>query len=336
MGTLHTCSIMSLHELRGITAEWTDLYRRCHSVTAFQRPEWLIPWIKVFTPSELCVVEARREGQLVGLAPMFIYPRSGERVLAPIGAGITDYLDWLIDPGTGADCIPAMFRQLKEYDWDVMELLDLPSTSPLLERGTFGDEDPCDTCPVVRIPAGSAFNRVVPRAQRRNLRTAQNRISREGIWHVESATSDTLPEFLSTLIRLHRARWSQMREPGVLADPKVQDFHHRASPLLLDSGVLRFYGLRFEGRLIAVLQTLVEDHTAYCYMQGFDPAYLEFSPGMLVLEAVIRDAIREGRTGVDFLRGREEYKYSWGAQDQPTFRITVRKPALVDTVREAA
>jgi CelD/BcsL family acetyltransferase involved in cellulose biosynthesis len=63
-------------------------------------------------------------------------------------------------------------------------------------------------------------------------------------------------------------------------------------------------------------------------MQGFDPAYVDFSPGMLVLEAVIRDALAEGRSRVDFLRGREKYKYAWGAQDQPTFRVIVQKPAL--------
>jgi CelD/BcsL family acetyltransferase involved in cellulose biosynthesis len=308
--------------------EWTDLWRRCPSLTSFQRPEWQIPWIETFTPSELCIVETRRDGRLVALAPMFIYRRGVERVLAPVGAGITDYLDWLVDPQTGADSMQAIFREFQRADWDVMELLDLSNSSPLLKTGTSGQAEPCDNCPVLRLPVGSAFNQVVPRSQRRNLRSAQNRASREGIWKVETANSDTLPEFVNTLFRLHRARWSEMHESGVLADAKVQDFHRRAAPLLLQAGVLRFYGLRFEGRLIAALETLAEEQAVYCYMQGFDPAYVDFSPGMLVLEAVIRDALAEGRSRVDFLRGREKYKYAWGAQDQPTFRVIVQKPAL--------
>jgi CelD/BcsL family acetyltransferase involved in cellulose biosynthesis len=335
MPRFHTRSITSLQELNGLVSEWTNLWRRSSSATSFQRPEWLISWVEAFGPSELCVIAARQDSRLVGLAPMFIYPRGSDRVLAPIGAGITDYLDWLVDAEDGSDSIEEMFRELNHHDWHVMELLDLPNSSSLLQSGTFRDSEPCDACPVVRVPAGSAFNQVVPRAQRRNLRTAQNRISREGTWHIETANPDTLSEFLNTLIRLHRARWTQVHEPGVLADAKVQEFHHRVAPRLLDYGVLRFYGLRFEGRLIAVLQTLVEENAVYCYMQGFDPAYVDFSPGMLLLEAVIRDALREGRPVVDFLRGREKYKYAWGAQDQPTFRITVPKPAVVDVVKAA-
>jgi CelD/BcsL family acetyltransferase involved in cellulose biosynthesis len=335
MPHLNTRSITSLQELDGLAPEWTDLWQRSGSVTSFQRPEWLISWVEAFGPSELCVVEARHDNRLVGLAPMFIYKRATAGVLAPIGAGITDYLDWLVDPDYGFDSIDEMFRELNRHDWQVMELLDLPSGSPLLHAGTFRDSEPCDTCPAVRIAAGSAFNQIVPRAQRRNLRTAQNRISREGTWQIETANSDTLSDFLNTLIRLHRARWTQMRESGVLADPKVQQFHHRAAPRLLNCGVLRFYGLRFQGRLIAVLQTFVEDNAVYCYMQGFDPAYVDFSPGVLVLEAVMRDAIREGRPVVDFLRGREPYKYSWGAQDQPTFRMIIPKPATTNLVKAA-
>jgi CelD/BcsL family acetyltransferase involved in cellulose biosynthesis len=259
---------------------------------------------------------------------MFTYQRGDDRVLAPVGAGITDYLDWLIDPCTAEDCVSAIMQELQTCRWDLMELPDLPSQSPLL-KPLAADCEPCDTCPILRI-AQESFSDVVRSKQRRNLRTAQNRISRNGSWHTETANTETLPEYLSTLIRLHTSRWNELREPGVLADPKVQQFHQRAAPRLLGSGLLRFYGLRFEGRLIAVLHTLVDKNAVYCYMQGFDPAYVEFSPGMLILEAVIRDAVREGRTAVDFLRGREKYKYGWGAQDQPTFRIRIRKSAPVD------
>lgn len=330
MPRFETRRISSPKAVQNLAEEWIELWQRCDSATAFQRPEWLIPWIEIYTPNQVCFVECREASRLVGLAPMFTYSRDNERVLAPVGAGITDYLDWLIDPVAAEDCLSAITQELQACDWDVMELLDLTGRSPLLKGPIASDCETCDTCPVLRISEEAPFNSVVPSKQRRNLRTAQNRISRNGSWHIEIASSEALPEYLSTLIRLHTVRWNELREPGVLADPKVQQFHHRAAPRLMDCGMLRFYGLRFEGRLIAVLHTLVDKHVVYCYMQGFDPAYVEFSPGMLILEAVIRDAIRDGRSAVDFLRGREKYKYGWGAQDQPTFRIRIRKPAQID------
>ena len=37
------------------------------------------------------------------------------------------------------------------------------------------------------------------------------------------------------------------------------------------------------------------------------------------------DAVREGATRFDFLRGREPYKYDWGATDTPQLRRRVER-----------
>jgi CelD/BcsL family acetyltransferase involved in cellulose biosynthesis len=45
---------------------------------------------------------------------------------------------------------------------------------------------------------------------------------------------------------------------------------------------------------------------------------------------VIEEAVREGARAIDFLRGREDYKYRWGAKDRETVRRRVR-PDLVSS-----
>jgi Acetyltransferase (GNAT) domain len=48
----------------------------------------------------------------------------------------------------------------------------------------------------------------------------------------------------------------------------------------------------------------------------------------LVIDYAIRAAVREGAAEFDFLRGREAYKYRWGATDRLTYRRRLRnKPA---------
>jgi CelD/BcsL family acetyltransferase involved in cellulose biosynthesis len=110
-----------------------------------------------------------------------------------------------------------------------------------------------------------------------------------------------------------------MGVPGVLADRRVQEFHSRAAPALLESRVLRLYGLRFEGKLVACLYALVEDDVMCCYLQAFDPHYAPFSPGVNILGTLVEDAVRMGMRRADFLRGGESYKYQWGATVQPTY-----------------
>jgi CelD/BcsL family acetyltransferase involved in cellulose biosynthesis len=170
---------------------------------------------------------------------------------------------------------------------------------------------------------------VIPDRQRKNLRTARNRTTRAGEARIEVADATQLPEFLHAMFRLHTARWQGFGMPGVLSEVTIQDFHQRSAPGLLRAGLLRFYGLRFCGDLIAVLHTLWGRNTVYCYLQGFDPAYSFFSPGLQIIAAVIEDAIRAGKLAVDFLRGREAYKYSWGARDRSTTHLQLSRRELV-------
>ncbi|WP_438035696.1 GNAT family N-acetyltransferase [Sorangium sp. So ce204] len=48
-------------------------------------------------------------------------------------------------------------------------------------------------------------------------------------------------------------------------------------------------------------------------------------PGVVMLASAIEHAAREGARTVDFLRGREPYKYDWGAVDRWTFRRRLRR-----------
>lgn len=325
--------LSELPALRAMIPEWTDLWLRCRHATSFQRSEWLLSWIEAFTPTRPCALEVRRDQKLVGLAPMFFYRSGREQILAPVGAGISDYLDWLIDSDRESDILSAILGHLETgTDGGRVDLPDLPERSPLLRF--FSPQDGLqktmhDACPVLRLPSSiEELPKVVPPPQLRHLRAARRRIGRAGKWGIEVATRETLGEFLEALLQLHGRRWRQSGELGVLADERVQAFHRLAARALLERGVLRLYGLRFEGKLIASLYALAERDVIYCYLQGFDPAYAEFSPGMQILGAVIEDAVRLGKRRVDLLRGREKYKYNWGARDEPTYRITLTRQWL--------
>jgi CelD/BcsL family acetyltransferase involved in cellulose biosynthesis len=222
------------------------------------------------------------------------------------------------------------FLRHSDAGWDRLEITDLPARSALLRNGSL--EHQCrqsNACPVLFIaPGAETLTDVVPAKKRRNLINARNRAHREGNVSIEIAGEARLDEFLDAMLRLHSTRWNESGKPGVLADHGVQEFHRLLAPMLLRSGVLRFYGLRFERKLIATLYALVDQQTTYCYLQGFDPQYREFSPGVQLVGAVIEDAIREGKRAVDFLRGQEPYKYSWGARDEFTYTLQFgRRPA---------
>jgi CelD/BcsL family acetyltransferase involved in cellulose biosynthesis len=58
---------------------------------------------------------------------------------------------------------------------------------------------------------------------------------------------------------------------------------------------------------------------AYAYIGGFDPAVPHPGLGAMMVGHAIRRALGDGLREFDFLRGREPYKYAWGAVDRPGY-----------------
>ena len=120
------------------------------------------------------------------------------------------------------------------------------------------------------------------------MRSTRPRSPRAGGWTIESAASGTLlREYLDDLFRLHTIRWAQSGQPGVLCDESTRAFHERCAPALLLQGLLKIHRLRLGGQTIAIVYSLWERETVFCYMQAFDPAYSSLSPGTQLMFAVI-------------------------------------------------
>jgi CelD/BcsL family acetyltransferase involved in cellulose biosynthesis len=100
----------------------------------------------------------------------------------------------------------------------------------------------------------------------------------------------------------------------------VQDFHRTVARAFLAEGWLRLYVLQIGGRPAAAFYGFRVRDRAYAYIGGFDPEFAEASPGALVMRHAVEQAVREGCASFEFLRGREAYKYAWGAVDRPQFR----------------
>jgi CelD/BcsL family acetyltransferase involved in cellulose biosynthesis len=323
--------LRSIPEVQQISSDWRDLFHRCRA-TAFQSPDWLLPWIEVFSPEKMMVVEVRCADQLVGLAPLLIYRRDSECVLAFMGGGVSDYLDVLVDRAFGAQVITEMLRAVlnAQEDWAVLDLTDIPSHSLLLNLSEFrGQAREHDSCFVLRLPhTREDLLHLFSKRQRANLRNAYSRLERAGGGQVEIATTETLPEFLGDLFKLHANRWSEQGQSGVLDDERVRAFHRASAPALLQSGQLHLARLRLGHRTIAVIYSLFSQETAYCYLQGFDPEFSSLSPGTQLMFSVMADALARGMGEFDFLRGREAYKQHWRAETKPTFRIQLPRATL--------
>lgn len=309
--------------LQALAPEWLDLWRRVPGTTPFASPAWLLPWWRQFGTGAPRVVIQREQGRLVAVLPLYQLDEPGVRKLLPIGAGTSDHLDALLEPSVAVGpLLQAALNGGRADGVDACDLIEVPPASALHGIEPVGwsmQWTPSEPCPTLALPATVAeLPGVVPGNTLRKLRMNRNRAERAGGFTIETATPATAEAMFSDLVRLHQARWTAQGEAGVLSDPAVERWLYDAIPKLLTEGVVRLQSLRVEGVVAAACCALLagQDRILF-YMSGFDAAYAFVSPGSLLLAAMLEQAIAEGRREANFLRGRESYKYAWGAVDQP-------------------
>ncbi len=322
--------VRGLRALERLEAAWCDLWRRDPRATPFQHPAWLLPHARHLLDGEPRALLVRRGGALVGLAPIAMREAGAARVASLLGAGVTDYLDALLDPAVAPAAAAALLARLADpaAPWDRIDLDALRPDSPLLAAPAppaWSDERLAqEVCPYVRVAPGG-LESTVPRSLHVRLLRCRRRAERLGPVREHLAGPADLPSLLDELLRLHALRWSSRGEPGVLAAPGVARFHRDAAPRLLAAGLLRLLLLRIGDRPAAAVYALAARRRVHNYLAGFDPELYRLSPGSLALAAGLDLAAREGAAEVDFLRGAEPYKRLWGAVDRPLFARRLRR-----------
>jgi CelD/BcsL family acetyltransferase involved in cellulose biosynthesis len=327
---LSITEVTAPEDLAQLRDEWTGLLRRSPSATPFQSPEWIITWWKYFGEGQLRVIVLRSEGRLAGLAPLFITPPvpGKERSVRIIGTGITDYLDFLLEPGLerrGASLILAHLESTAS-EWDLCDFQELRPESILLEVPFPDKLHTCrliqEECPVLVLPSTlEEYYENLPRSFITRLVRAKKSLTRAEKTELVKADSSTLPYFMNELFRLHGASWGVRNQKGVLFDNRIRSFHIEVAAAFMKRGLLSLYGLLYGEKLIALIYALSSGFRLYFYIGGFDPEFGRSSPGTVLMSFVIEAAIGDGFREIDFLRGKEKYKFNWGASSRTNHRV---------------
>lgn len=293
-----------LQHAEGLEKEWWDLWRRDPQATPFQSPAWLLPWRRNFDEGENVVLVLRRQGRLVGLLPLF---RLDGRLLL-WGAGTSDWLGGLFDPALDESLLRTALEELEEP----LDLFQLAAASPLwnilvpdgwTERCGFSE-----SCAVLPLPARPSAK------MKQKVRYYRRRAARAGVGEPEEVGSD----YVASLVDLHTRRWNEREEAGIFADERFCAWQESAAEQMQRAGLLRLYAMRLAGRTIAALYVMAAKGRAFYYIGGFDPEYGTLGLGTILVGHAIAEAERNAFRAFDFLRGREAYKYRWGAIDQAT------------------
>jgi CelD/BcsL family acetyltransferase involved in cellulose biosynthesis len=318
----------SLADLERTRSSWIDLWARCPDATPFQRPEWLIPWWQHLGAGQLRTVAFWSDEELVGLVPLYVSTQAndGSSSMLFVGTGNSDYLDAICVPEKRSAIATGLIEHLAALsnEWDVCEFRQLPATSLLLEAQPeerwVTDLLPDEVCPVIQLPgAGAGIETILSANMVANLEYYRRRARKNGAIQIIRGDESNCERLMAELIRMQSLRWNAAGG-GVLEPKAIQAFHYEVVKEMAGTGILRLHALTIAEEIIAIFYGFSCKGRTYYYLGGFDPDRANISPGTLMIGEMVESAVQEGSRVFDFLRGQEEYKYRWGAVDQPTWR----------------
>lgn len=310
---------------------WQEVLGGSPTNTVFQTRPWLETWWAHYGAAhEPFPVTLASDGREIGWAPLVRRPgRAGSRVLAFMGDGKADYLDFIYSGDPDA-AVSSLLEQLaaRRSQWDHAVLNNMPRTSPSWrqlsrrapEFGLYALSRTTQVCPALVVENHEQEAEEI--AAKYSLRRPCNRLAREGTLRMftlddEAAVSDLLPEFFAQ----HIARWAYGGQHSQFSETRNRDFFVSLWHALAPRGWARFSVVEFNGKAIAFHFGFDYAGRFLWYKPSFDPAFAHYSPGMVMIKHLLDYVIENGRRELDFSIGAEAFKSRFANVERSNLQV---------------
>jgi CelD/BcsL family acetyltransferase involved in cellulose biosynthesis len=261
------------------------------------------------------------DGAPRALLPLCVRGPRPLRVARLIGYGPADQLGPVGAPADAAAALDGLERE----GWDVLLAEHLPPGHGLRGRSLRRESSP-----VIAVPEGGWEEYLGGRS--RNLRSQLGRKERalerdHGLAFRLCDDRARLGDDMTTLFRLHRARWGK-RGSGALAERRAA-FHRDFAPVALERGWLRLWLAEAGGEPVAAWYGFRFGGVESYYQSGRDPAWDRWSVGLVLLAHTIREAMADGLREYRLLRGGENYKVRVATDDPGVETVAVGRGAAL-------
>jgi CelD/BcsL family acetyltransferase involved in cellulose biosynthesis len=247
----------------------------------------------------------------------------------------TDYLDMIVHADKAEEAWTAVFDCIcsKQFPhWEALDLSNIPEASPsrpilhhlAQERGFSFAESVQEVCPTIQLAATfDDYLDNIDSKQRREIQRKLRRADGADVKLIQVGSDDDITqatdEFLDLLQKstLEKRDWLNNGRRALFYD---------ITQAAQAAGTLQLLFVEVDGRKAATLFNFDYNGRIWVYNSGLDPAsFSGLSLGVVITAKAIENAIANGRSTFDFLRGNEVYKYRFGAEDTRIYNIQIKR-----------
>ncbi len=324
--------IKDYKEFKKIRDVWNHALFSSDQNSPFLTHEWLSTWWECFSQGRSLDVLLFKDdaGKILGMAPFMVQ----EEILRFMASQeVSDYCDVVAVKGHEqelyhclADYFGAIHSEVRTID--LINIRSSSHTLDLLPR-LASDNRYSSSCmefevaPVLELPSSyEDYIEGLNKKKRHELRRKLKRMgSLEGIRVEKITESLSLRSCIDEFITLHRK--SSPSKSKFWKEPHMVEFFHQIAQRFSRRKWIELNICSCKDRILAALINFDYSDRVYFYNVTFDRDYAWHSPGIYLFNHCIQEAISKGRKAADFLRGREEYKYNFGAEDSKIFRLVL-------------
>lgn len=339
--------IQSEEGWENLAEDWNNLLAKSITDVPFLRHEFLYSWWQHRGGGEwdseesqalgLYILVGRDEaGEMVGALPLFLSKnRAGETSLVLMGSvEISDFLDVIVLPERLGDFWQAALTHLTGLnapDWATLDLYNLPEETPSLKSlaaaaqpfGLVVSQERLQPAPSISLPADfeTYLEGLEGRYRRelvRKMRNAQRYFIPVQVEQVDDP--DQLAEAMHDFFAMMQEEPDKARFLTAPMRAQMQEIA-RAAAL---GGWLDLRFLLVGRERAAGYLNFVYGNQVWVYNSARTDKFASLSPGIALIGMLIQQAIEDGMTAVDLMRGDEEYKYQLGGQDRWVVKATLQ------------
>jgi len=326
--------IRDLEGLEKIKDPWNRLLFSAEQNSIFFTHEWISSWWMCFSDGyllEILIFKDANENPL-GIVPFMI---QDDCLCFIASQEVSDYCDVITLGESREEFYDNLLRYIRENYSGIkkIELMNIKFSSPtltMLPRLAPKYQYSCsltetEVAPLLEVP--SSYENYMKGLNKKNRHEIRRKLRRmeslSGITVEKITDTQALESAIEDFIALHR-KSSPLKEEFWETKGMANFFREMTQRFSLQNWVELVF-LRHEGKTMAALLNFVYSNQINFYNIAYDKDFARYSPGIYLFNYSIENAISEEKEKADFLRGREEYKYYFGAKDSKIFCLNLTR-----------
>lgn len=293
--------------------------------------DWISTYSKHFLNNDKLQIFICHNGDNTAILP-FHSTYKGYRHLEFIGKGISDYADLI----TNSADFPQMVDIFINNKVDSIKLFNVRDDSPLssmIKLSAFDISNGgyiMDITDSVKSPYidlygkdwNTYFNSLKGKFKIDLRRRLRKILSLGELEFGHCNNLDEVTKITNVMYEQHiRRRQYLGQDKSIFSNKRMKDFFHELNrKLFLSSKLILFY-LKFNRKVIAIVQCFLYDDILYHYIPTFDVEYNQYSPGRILNQHIIKYSIENHFKEIDFMIGDEAYKLEWNVKLRQTKNI---------------